>query len=263
MMRSDQMKEKMENTLDRRRFLKWLGVCGLGLSPLALARPIQDGIFARGLTSATATRPLMGTLVTVTVLHPSKDGAFEAMEGAFSEMDRLIPVLDRHADDTPVAYLNRTGRLGDVPPALHAVMHRAEKFYRLTHGRFDISVKPILDLFERRGERNESLPSHGEIRSALERVSARYVVHKEKEIRFLKEGMGVTLDAIVDACWRDGAASVRSAVLVEKMRERTCDFRPDFVGVRLPDRYLYGYGLDYRGYFRNADGIYAVADEDV
>lgn len=74
---------------------------------------------------------------------------------------------------------------------------------------------------------------------------------------------GLTLDAIVKACREDGAASVHTAVLVEKERERTCDFEADFVGVRLPNRYLYGYGLDYKGYFRNADGVYAVAEEDV
>lgn len=74
---------------------------------------------------------------------------------------------------------------------------------------------------------------------------------------------GITLDSIVKACLGDGAESVRCAVLVEKERERVCDIRADFVGVRLPDRYLYGYGLDYKGYFRNADGVYAVADDDV
>jgi hypoxanthine phosphoribosyltransferase len=74
---------------------------------------------------------------------------------------------------------------------------------------------------------------------------------------------GVTLDAIATACREDGAASVRSAVLVEKERACTRGFSADFVGVRLPDRYLYGYGLDYKGYFRNADGVYAVADGDV
>jgi len=74
---------------------------------------------------------------------------------------------------------------------------------------------------------------------------------------------GVTLDAIATACRVDGAVSVHSAVLVEKERARTCGFSADFVGVRLPNRYLYGYGLDYKGYFRNADGVYAVADEDI
>lgn len=74
--------------------------------------------------------------------------------------------------------------------------------------------------------------------------------------------VGITLDAVVRACREDGAAQVYSAVLVEKARAHVGDFRADFVGVRLPDRYLFGYGLDYLGYFRNADGIYAVADED-
>ncbi len=72
---------------------------------------------------------------------------------------------------------------------------------------------------------------------------------------------GLTLDQVVRACWEDGAASVHSAVLVEKLRPHQCE--ADVVGVRVPDRYLYGYGLDYKHYFRNARGIYAVADQDV
>jgi hypoxanthine phosphoribosyltransferase len=74
---------------------------------------------------------------------------------------------------------------------------------------------------------------------------------------------GVTLQSVVDACCADGAMSVHSAVLVEKEREHAFDIEADFVGVRLPNRYLYGYGLDYKGYFRNADGVYAIADEDL
>lgn len=74
---------------------------------------------------------------------------------------------------------------------------------------------------------------------------------------------GITLDAAVSACREDGALSVHTVVLVEKERERPVDVQADFVGIRLPDRYLYGCGLDYRGYFRNASGIYAVAEQDV
>ncbi|MBK1722664.1 hypoxanthine-guanine phosphoribosyltransferase [Thiocystis violacea] len=72
---------------------------------------------------------------------------------------------------------------------------------------------------------------------------------------------GVTVDQVIRACHEDGAASVHSAVLVEKQRPHQCEV--DVVGVRVPDRYLYGYGLDYKNYFRNVRGIYAVADEDV
>ncbi|MFB1486441.1 MULTISPECIES: hypoxanthine-guanine phosphoribosyltransferase [unclassified Thiocapsa] len=72
---------------------------------------------------------------------------------------------------------------------------------------------------------------------------------------------GITLRHIVDACREDGAASVHTAVLVSKEREHACE--ADVVGVQVEDRYLYGFGLDYKDYFRNAAGIYAVADEDV
>jgi len=74
---------------------------------------------------------------------------------------------------------------------------------------------------------------------------------------------GLTMEAIVDACREDGASSVVSAVLVEKERPRSCAYRPDIIGLRVPDRYVMGYGLDYKRYFRNARGILAAAPEDV
>ncbi len=72
---------------------------------------------------------------------------------------------------------------------------------------------------------------------------------------------GVTLAAIAEHCRREGARRVWSAVLVEKLRARAVDFTADFVGLTVPDRYVFGYGMDYKGYLRNARGIYAVADQ--
>ena len=74
---------------------------------------------------------------------------------------------------------------------------------------------------------------------------------------------GLTMEAIVKACYEDGAASVVSAVLVEKERERDCEYRPDVVGLRVPDRYVMGFGLDYKSYFRNADCILAADPGDI
>jgi len=72
---------------------------------------------------------------------------------------------------------------------------------------------------------------------------------------------GLTLAAIVEHCRQEGAHRVWSAVLVEKQRRRAIEFEADFVGLTVPDRYVFGYGMDYKGYLRNARGIYAVADE--
>jgi len=71
---------------------------------------------------------------------------------------------------------------------------------------------------------------------------------------------GVTLAAIADYCRQQGATKVLMAVLVEKLhlRKVTPGMRADFTGVEVGDRFLFGYGLDYKGYWRNAPGIYAV-----
>jgi hypoxanthine phosphoribosyltransferase len=72
---------------------------------------------------------------------------------------------------------------------------------------------------------------------------------------------GFTLAAIVEDCRAQGASSVYSAVLVEKERERSLGIHADFTGLRVENRYVFGYGMDYRGYLRNARGIYAVSGD--
>ena len=69
---------------------------------------------------------------------------------------------------------------------------------------------------------------------------------------------GVTLAAILDDCRRQGARKVVCAVLVEKKHERKNGLQADFVGLEVADRYVFGFGMDYKEYLRNAPGIFAV-----
>ncbi|NLF54665.1 MAG: hypoxanthine-guanine phosphoribosyltransferase [Thauera phenolivorans] len=71
---------------------------------------------------------------------------------------------------------------------------------------------------------------------------------------------GHTLAAIIEHLQAEGAAEVLSAVLVHKLHERKArpGMRADFSGLDIPDRFLFGCGMDYMGYWRNAPGIYAV-----
>lgn len=72
---------------------------------------------------------------------------------------------------------------------------------------------------------------------------------------------GITLQAIVEFCHEMGAASIHTAVVVEKLHDRSNGFKCDFVGLKVEDRYVFGYGMDYKGYLRNAPGIFAVSEE--
>lgn len=69
---------------------------------------------------------------------------------------------------------------------------------------------------------------------------------------------GVTLAAIVDACRKAGAKAVYSAVMVEKLHDRGVGYKADFVGLTVEDRYVFGYGMDYKDYLRNVPAIMAV-----
>ena len=75
---------------------------------------------------------------------------------------------------------------------------------------------------------------------------------------------GVTLAEIVDYCKAQGAAEIRTAVLVEKEVTRPVDAvqKADYTGITVENRYVFGYGMDYKGYLRNAPGIFYVAPED-
>lgn len=71
---------------------------------------------------------------------------------------------------------------------------------------------------------------------------------------------GITLAAIAAHCRQQGATNVLMAALIEKLhlRKVTPGMRADYCGIEVGDRFLFGYGLDYKGYWRNAAGIYAV-----
>lgn len=72
---------------------------------------------------------------------------------------------------------------------------------------------------------------------------------------------GDTLKAILDEIRRQGAAAVYSAVLVNKRHDRKVpDLTVDFVGLEVPDRYVFGCGMDYKEYWRNLPAIYAARD---
>jgi hypoxanthine phosphoribosyltransferase len=71
---------------------------------------------------------------------------------------------------------------------------------------------------------------------------------------------GETLAALVDWMREAGAAEVLTAVLVDKVVNAPRPAAADFAALQGPDRFLFGCGMDYRGYWRNLPAVYALAD---
>lgn len=71
---------------------------------------------------------------------------------------------------------------------------------------------------------------------------------------------GITLAAIEERLRGAGVLAVMKAVLVTKRKSKPAATVADFSALEVPDRYVFGYGMDYEGYLRNLPEIYAVGE---
>jgi hypoxanthine phosphoribosyltransferase len=171
----------------------------------------------------------------------------------FSEADLLVgaaevsAAIDRIANEV-------TGLLKESNPVLLCIMNGGLIFtgQLLTRLVFPLEVDYVHAT--RYGHETAGAHLHWTVRPQLE-LKGRTVLLLDD---ILDEG--VTLAAIAEYCRQQGAEKIYMAVLVEKLhlRKVTPGMRADFTGIEVGDRFLFGYGLDYKGYWRNAPGIYAV-----
>ena len=71
---------------------------------------------------------------------------------------------------------------------------------------------------------------------------------------------GITLAAIRAKLLEMGATAVWSAVFADKDIGRDKPIRADFVGITVPNRYVFGFGMDAYGLWRNLPAVYALKD---
>lgn len=97
---------------------------------------------------------------------------------------------------------------------------------------------------------------------ALEWISIPHIALENRHVLLVDDILdeGHTLQSLLKACKDQGAESVKSVVLINKKHNRKVEpsFMADYVALHVDDHYVFGYGMDYQGYLRNAPGIYAL-----
>ncbi len=71
----------------------------------------------------------------------------------------------------------------------------------------------------------------------------------------------MTLAAVEESLKRMGAVEVLTAVFADKLNGKEKPIAADFVGLTVPDRFVFGYRMDAGGAWRNLPAIYAMKDE--
>jgi hypoxanthine phosphoribosyltransferase len=73
---------------------------------------------------------------------------------------------------------------------------------------------------------------------------------------------GITMKSLQAWAEEDGALSVTTVVLLDKQIGQTREAQADFAALVCPDRYVFGWGMDFEGYWRNLPDIYALPEEE-
>lgn len=155
--------------------------------------------------------------------------------------------IDRMADEIRTV-------VGDAFPLLLSVMGGAAVFTGMLLPRLDFPLE--FDYIHLTRYRNTTQGGEMQWRVApAESVRDRVVLVIDD---ILDEGE--TMAAIRDRILEMGATRFLSAVLCEKQIGKPKPLKPDFCGFDVPDRYVFGCGMDAKGYWRNLPSIRALSE---
>lgn len=151
------------------------------------------------------TRLLMGTIVNLTLISTDPQAARSAIHACLERMSALESVLSRFQAESQLSKLNQTGMITEAHPALLGTIQQSLELSRLTAGAFDVTVKPLLELYQ---SAESGLPAPEKIEQALRLVNYKNIDLEGDQIAFRLPGMSVTLDGIAKGFIVDEGVSV-------------------------------------------------------
>ena len=149
----------------------------------------------------TRTRIMMSTQVTITA-----DASLQDIKEAFEVMAKIESLMNDYNPRSEIGILNRKGKLA-VSPEVREVILRAIYFSRITNGAFDITVGPLVRLWQKMGK-EKRLPTQRELKDTLSLVGYQNIKISDSMILLEKKGMRLDLGGIAKGYAVDKAIEV-------------------------------------------------------
>ena len=154
----------------------------------------------------TQNRQAMGTIVTVEIVGSGPD-AQGAINSAFDEIDRIEGLMSTYDPDSEISVLNTEGKLSNVSGDFIYVIERSIHYGNISSGAFDITIKPILDLWKGKISAGE-FPTGQDINETLLLVNYSNISFTDDTVSFKTEGMSITADGIAKGYAVDRAVAM-------------------------------------------------------
>ncbi len=93
---------------------------------------------------------IMGTVFEIAAYDETSRNVSDALENAFQEIVRVDNLLSNYKTDSALSYLNRSAHFHAerVPSDLYRIVEESMRFSRLSDGKFDISIAPLVNLWK-------------------------------------------------------------------------------------------------------------------
>ena len=136
------------------------------------------------------TEMIMGTLIEITVIPANE----KAIREAFEALKKVDALMSTYKEDSEISILNREGEK-QVSEETLEVIEDAIKFSNITDGAFDITVRPLINLWKK-AKKEEKVPTEMEIEEAISLVGYQSIILEGNQIRLEKKGMQIDLGGI-------------------------------------------------------------------
>lgn len=73
---------------------------------------------------------------------------------------------------------------------------------------------------------------------------------------------GITMEFLINHLKQKNPKSIKTCVLFNKQARRQANIQADYIGMQIDDKFLVGYGLDFKDRYRNIPYVFCVLDED-
>lgn len=188
---------------------------------------------------------MMDTIVNITINTPDKKEADMMIKYTLTKMERVAKLLNSHNDVSETSFINNSasGRNIKISEHMAIVINKAMEISRLTKGAFDITVLPLIELWDLYKEEG-ALPPQGAIENTLARVGSENITLKGMtSLEFAKDGVKIDLSGITKGFAVDeGIRALKSigveSALIDAGGDLYCmGDRPNGIGWRIGIRH--------------------------